>query len=315
MTKKKIGLALGSGSARGWAHIGVIEALQDNGIKIDFLAGTSIGAFVGAFYATNEFDYLKNFALNLNWKEVVSFFDVRFPSKGFLDGGRINQLISNQMVNRQLEDTDIPFAVVATDLSTGNEKVFDRGNIVEAVRASISIPGVFTPFKKDGNLLVDGGLVNPVPIDVVRNMGADIVIAVDLNHDLYEKKDERRKLKIQKTSVESRFSQQINQVQAIKILKEKYKILEESVSQKLNAWMPGNDDPNIFEVIANSINIMEGKITEINLRMNKPEILLQPGLGHLGLFDFDRAEESIKIGYDVMEKNIDKLKNLIEAKA
>lgn len=312
MNQKKIGLALGSGSARGWAHIGIIEALKEHDIKIDYLAGTSIGAFVGAFYATGEFDYLKQFALGLDWKEVVSFFDVRFPTKGFLDGGRINQLISKQMENQLIEKTEIPFAVVSTNLNTGKELVLKKGKIVDAVRASISIPGVFTPFRKRKELLVDGGLVNPVPVNIVKEMGADIVIAVDLNHDLFEKKEERRKLKAPEKSQIQSLDEESNQVQAIKLLKEKYKILEESVSQKLNEWMPGNDDPNIFEIIANSINIMEGKITEINLQLNKPDILLQPPLGKLGLFDFDHAEESIEIGYKSMSEKIDPLKDLLK---
>ena len=166
----KVGLALGSGSARGWAHIGVIDALLKENIPIDYIAGTSIGAFVGAFYAVGEFDYLKEFAQKLDWKEVISFFDVRFPSKGFLDGSRINELISKQMQNKNIEETLIPFITVATNLETGKEVLFTKGNIVDAVRASISIPGVFTPVKQNGHYLVDGGVVNPLPVDVVRNM-------------------------------------------------------------------------------------------------------------------------------------------------
>ncbi|MBW2170141.1 MAG: patatin-like phospholipase family protein, partial [Deltaproteobacteria bacterium] len=192
---KKIGLALGSGSARGWAHIGVIEALNEAGIQIDYVAGTSVGAVVGAVYASGKIHSFENSILQFDWKKVVSFLDVVFPKSGLIDGNKIADFVRTHVEEKNIENLSLPFRAISTDLVTGNEVVFQEGDIIEAVRASISIPGIFTPLRKDEMTLVDGGLVNPVPVSVVMEMGADYVIAVDLNHDIIGSKG------INKTSV------------------------------------------------------------------------------------------------------------------
>lgn len=179
---KTVGLVLGSGGARGWAHIGVIRALASAGINIHFISGASIGAFVGAIYAAGELDDLEEFVRALDWKAVVSYFDVVFPSSGLLDGNRVYELLSDHLQDMAIEEADIQFCCVATDLLNGEEVRLQTGPMVDAVRASISIPGVFTPFQKNGQFLGDGGIVNPMPVDVMREMGADVVIAVNLNH-------------------------------------------------------------------------------------------------------------------------------------
>ncbi len=178
---RSAGLALGGGGARGWAHIGVLLALTEKNIRITHIAGTSIGAFVGAFYATDSLDVLrKNFA-HFNWKQGLGYF-ASIPSKeGILSGRKISSFLEDHLAVAALEDTSIPFCTVATDLRTGKEIALNRGSITEAVRASIAVPGIFTPVSKDNFLLVDGGLVNPVPVSTVREMGAEQVIAVDLN--------------------------------------------------------------------------------------------------------------------------------------
>lgn len=308
MTKnrKKLGLALGSGSARGWAHIGVINSLLKNNVQIDYIAGTSIGAFVGAFYATGEFEYLKEFALRLEWRDVLSFFDVRFPNRGFLDGTKINELISKQISDMNIEDTMIPFVTVATELNSGKEVRFSKGNIVDAVRASISIPGVFTPFKKQNNFYVDGGLTNPIPISAVRQLGADIILAVDLTHDIIEKKKERRQISKSKKQLTSKIDS--TTLPAIKKLRMGYKKIENSFSQKISELFPENNAPNIFEIIANSINIMESQIAENNLKIYSPEFIVRPNVGNLGLFDFDKAELAIKRGEEATDLFIPELK-------
>ena len=309
----KTGLALGSGSARGWSHIGVIRALEEAGIKIDCIAGTSIGAFVGAFYATGNLDYLEEFALEMDWKAIISFFDIGFPRKGLLDGEKINQLVSGRIFGKNLEETDIPLRTVATDLISGKEVIFKTGNIVDAVRASISIPGIFTPLKKDDHYLVDGGLINPVPVDVARNMGADIVIAVDLNHDILEKRKKEKSTELVKNdSLTEKIDRivSVSNIKAIHTLKEKYQNIEKSVSMKLKEWSPDKDEMNIFEIIGTSINIMEHRITQNNLKIHKPDILIQPSLGRLGLFDYDQAAETIEEGRIATKREIDKLKAL-----
>jgi NTE family protein len=184
----KIGLALGSGSARGWAHIGVIKALTEAGIHVDYVAGTSVGAVVGAVYASGRIDSFKDVVLQLDWKKIAFFLDVVFPKSGLIDGNKIAEFIRSHVEEKNIEDLSLPFCAVSTDLATGNEVIIKDGDIIEAVRASISVPGVFTPVRKNGAILVDGGLVNPVPVSVVREMGADLVIAVDLNHDIVGKK-------------------------------------------------------------------------------------------------------------------------------
>ncbi len=157
-----VGLALGSGSARGWAHIGVIRALTEAGIHVDYIAGTSIGALVGAVYASGGIGTLENVVLQFDWKQIAYFFDVVLPKSGLLDGKKVSAFIRRHVKEINIEELAIPFCAVATDLGTGNEVILKQGDIIEAVRASISVPGIFTPVKKNGTILVDGGLVNPV---------------------------------------------------------------------------------------------------------------------------------------------------------
>ncbi|NJK61483.1 MAG: patatin family protein [Synechococcaceae cyanobacterium SM2_3_1] len=179
---KSVGLVLGSGGARGWAHIGVIRALEEANIQISHITGASIGALVGAVYAAGELDDLEEFIRSLDWKGVVSFFDVVFPSSGLLDGNRVYELLSEHLHSMNIEDADLEFCCVATDLITGQEVRLQAGPMVDAVRASISIPGIFTPFERDGRFLGDGGIINPLPVDIMQQMGAEVIIAVNLNH-------------------------------------------------------------------------------------------------------------------------------------
>ncbi len=181
MTITETGLALGGGAARGWAHIGVIRALHKKNIRITHIAGTSIGAFVGAFIATGRLDDLEREILDFDWKQGLGYF-ASVPSRtGMLNGRGITEFLGEYLGPGHIEDTGIPLRTVATDLRNGDEVVLARGGLVEAVRASIAVPGIFTPVVYDGRLLVDGGLINPVPVNVVRQMGARHVVAVDLN--------------------------------------------------------------------------------------------------------------------------------------
>ncbi len=179
---KTLGLALGSGGARGWAHIGVIRALMEADIPVHSIAGASIGAFVGAIHAAGELDELEAFVRELDWKGIMALFDLTFPTSGLLDGNKVYELLTQHLLDLNIEDAGIPFCCVATNLITGQEVQLQRGCMADAVRASISIPGVFTPFERDGCFLGDGGIVNPVPVDVVRQMGAEVVLAINLNH-------------------------------------------------------------------------------------------------------------------------------------
>ncbi len=197
--KLKIGLALGSGSAKGLAHIGVIKALVENNIPIDFIAGSSIGALVGAYYAIyKDVDKMEKIALNTNWRTALSLFDPSL-SGGFVKGSKVENLIKNWFNGYNFDDLKIPLTTVATDLISGQEVDINNGDIIKAVRASISIPFIFKPIKYNGYLLADGGLSNPLPDNIVRKMGADIVISVNLDNKFFDNKLNEDNLSISKT--------------------------------------------------------------------------------------------------------------------
>jgi len=186
--KKKVGLALGGGYARGLAHIGVLEVFEKEGIPVDMIAGTSIGALVGALYARNKsVASLKQQANNLDWIGVTSLVDLTIPRSGLISGNRVTNLLKHLMGDAKFNDLQIPLSCVAADIITGDEIDISTGSVLEAVRASISIPIIFKTVNKDNRFLVDGGLVNPVPVNVVKKMGADFVIAVDVNPSRHER--------------------------------------------------------------------------------------------------------------------------------
>ena len=181
----KIGLALGSGGAKGLAHIGVIKVLQKNNIPIDFIAGASIGALIGAHYAIyKDVDKLEKIALKSNWRTALSLFDPAW-SGGFVKGCKVEDLMKDWFNGTNFGSLKIPLTVVATDLISGQEVDIAKGNLVKAVRASLSVPFIFQPIRYNGYLLTDGGLSNPLPDNIARKMGADIVIAVNLDNKFF----------------------------------------------------------------------------------------------------------------------------------
>ena len=189
MPKKKVGLALGGGAARGMAHIGVLTVLEKEGIPIDLIAGTSVGAIVGSLYAQSKnAGLIKEKVIELSRRRLTRFIDPALPRTGLIKGEKISdQLASFLGGNIKFSDLLMPFACTATDIDTGEEIVLDRGSVVEAVRASISLPGIFTVVKRGGRYLVDGGLANPVPVNLAREMGADFVIAVNVIPDVVDR--------------------------------------------------------------------------------------------------------------------------------
>jgi len=298
-----IGLALGSGSARGLAHLGVIRAIEDAGIKVGFIAGTSMGALIGAIHAAGKLDELEAAFLDFDWKKTAFFFDVVLPKSGLLDGARVGELVRAHIRADTIEMLPVPFAAVATDIVSGEEVVIRSGDVIEAVRASISVPGIFTPVRSNGRILVDGGLTNPVPASAARAMGADIVIAVDLNHGIVAGKNLKPLLNTGKMdSAEDHapgmFSRWVGDYRlSMKDIRQKLLAGGNPVSAQFRQWVSEEPLPSIFEVLLASINIMETHITKTRLCLDRPDVTIQPPLGHIRFLEFDRAEEIIEIGY------------------
>jgi NTE family protein len=196
--KPRIGIALGAGSARGWAHIGVLQVLVEAEIVPEIVAGTSIGALVGAVYAEDDLAGLERWVSALTWRKVVGYFDFSFGS-GLLKGGKLFGVLRSEFLAKDIGELKLPFAVVATDLATGREVWLREGPVADAVRASIAMPGLFTPYPRDHQLLVDGALVNPVPVTLARALDADFVIAVDLSSSrvgrfVHDREDRKTKM-------------------------------------------------------------------------------------------------------------------------
>lgn len=299
-------LVLGGGAARGWAHLGVIRALTEKEIPIDFVAGTSIGALVGAVYAAGNIDSFRADVLKIDWKRVLGYLDFVFPKSGLIDGRKINNFIRTHVSASRFEDLPLPFCSVATDMFTGREIVQCEGDLVQAVRASIAIPGIFTPVEQGELFLVDGGLVNPVPVSVARENGADFVIAVDLNHEFRNRRNNSGK-KDGPGAGEGNSSAAIASTSPIGVNLGRNRLIVElnkrlaglrlAASQQFKQLLNRDDRPNIYEVLAASINIIESRITAARLVEAPPDLLIRPKLAHIHLLGFDRAEEAIDRGY------------------
>ena len=290
----RIGLALGGGAARGWAHMGVIAALADRGIRIDCMAGTSMGALVGAFHASGRLRELREIACGLDWRRVLHYFlDMTFPRSGMIDGRKIADFARKSIAFSRIEDMAIPFKAVATDVQTGGEIILDRGDAINAVRASISIPGIFTPVPLDGRILVDGGLVNPVPVSVVREMGADTIIAVDVNHCIFRGREPAR---AQPSSEAADGAGQFHPM-ARRFLDRMRERLKDRARKPGPPPFRAAALPNIFDILGNSIQIMQVRITQSRLKSEPPDLLIRPEVGDIGFMDFHRAREAMAAGY------------------
>ncbi len=276
---KSVGLVLGSGSARGWAHIGVIHELTALGIRPDVVCGTSIGALVGAAYANGKLDSLESWVLGITARNLVQYLDVRLVvGGGFVEGKRLMSFFKRRFGDRLIEQLPIRFGSVATDLITGEELWLTTGPLWDAVRASIAFPGIITPARLNGQWLVDGGLVNPIPVSLCRSLGAETIIAVNLNGDIVGKHFVGRgsaKGNAPVSSTEAKFLER----------------LTVRLKGKMNAAAPG-----LFDVLAGSINIMQDRITKGGLEGTVPDVIIAPKLAHIGLMELDRAREAIAEG-------------------
>ncbi|MBU1306128.1 MAG: patatin-like phospholipase family protein [Alphaproteobacteria bacterium] len=311
MSKPVIALALGSGAARGWAHIGVIDALVEAGIKPDIVCGTSMGALVGAVYSSGQLDKLRDWAMGADWRVVASMVDVGLLAGGLVDGVRIVNWLGGLGLSETIEDLPIPFGAVATDISSGREIWLRSGPLPQAIRASIGMPGVFSPVKLDGRWLSDGGLVNPVPVSLARAMGADFIIAVNLNEDLLGRRlvaedaaDEAAatepELPLAEAGGPASF---IDMVRAIPAT-------VQARMATFNFFGSTPATPGYFDVLANAIDIMQDHITRSRLAGEPPHVLVLPRVVDIAIMDFHRAEDAIAEGRAAAERVIP----IIEAK-
>jgi len=291
MPRAKIGLALGSGSARGWSHIGIIESLLEAGIEPDIVCGTSMGSMVGAAYITGQMTPLRIWAEAVSWREIVGMLDIRLRRGGLMDGRQIMGFLRRLEMAGPIERAAKPFAAVATDLMTGEEVWLTSGPIDDAVRASIALPGIFSPARLDDKWLVDGGLVNPVPVSVCRALGAEIVIAVNLNSDLVGRGRGVILGRRRRSGPKARrdFVRRLQQQMPVPLRRPAALLAPLLVE-------PGPSSPGYFDVLANSIYIMQDQITQARLAAEKPEVILAPSLRNVGILDFNRAAEAIAEG-------------------
>lgn len=269
-------LALGGGAARGWAHIGVIRWLHDHGISIRGVAGTSIGALAGAFLAAGKVEELQRL-VPARRRDLLRFFDLVMGGDGLFAGERVVDFLRENLDVDEISRLSIPFAAVAVDLTNGREVVFDKGNLLEAIRASISIPGVFTPLRKDGRVLVDGGLANPLPVDVARRLAPGIpVCAVDLNGDV----------PASFFQLPLRGSEQSRAPRWL------------SFRLNLRRWLRRRQLKSVLPVASASLVVIQHQLTAARLKTSPPDIYLKPDLSPLELWDFHKSDEAIRIGYE-----------------
>lgn len=302
MARPKVGLALGSGAARGWSHIGVIDALLAMGIVPDIVCGTSMGALVGAAYVTGRLDKLRARIEGFGWRDILSMLDVRLTAGGLIEGARIEAFLGELGIAGSVEQTGTRFAAVATDLATGREIWLETGPIAKVVRASIGMPGIFSPTRLGEDWLLDGGLVNPVPVSLCRALGADIIIAVDVNSDLVG-----RRFTEPETAAPSLSAPRREMLDAIMAQ------LPAGVRAQLSPLaagllQPSPTAPGYFEVLANAINIMQDHISRTRLAGEPPHVLLRPQLGEMRWMDFQQTSPAIAEGRACVERSVQALR-------
>lgn len=302
MERPTIGIALGGGAARGWAHIGVLKSLVEAGLEPDIVAGTSIGAVAGACYVTGRLNALEDFACALTRRRIFGFLDFNFGGSGLITGQRLSARLDHHLQEFTIEDLGRKFVAVATELGTGHEVWLNKGSLVNALKASFALPGIFRPVKINGRWLIDGALVNPIPVSVCRALGARMVIAVNLSCDLLHKGG---------------------------VIHDQAAFTEPALAE--DPQLPGtngraalhllhrqifgrkNETPGISSVMMDAINITQDRIARSRLAGDPPDVTIGPRTGNIGLFDFHRATEAIELGARAAEKQIEEIKAAVRA--
>ncbi len=295
MRQIKIGLALGSGAAKGWAHIAVLNALLQAGIKIDVVAGCSVGALVGAAFVSGRLKVMENWVSAFSYWDALRLMDFSWRRGGLLRGERVFNQIRQIITATHIEECPLPFGVVATNISTGRELWLTEGDLHQAVRASCSMPGLLPAISYNGYWLVDGGVVNPVPVSLTRALGADIVIAVDLQHDAHLMQQELLPINMQNeegaepAGWRGYLRRQLGRF-----------------AQRKEEYMPG-----AMEIMATSIQVLENRIKRIRMANDPPDVLIQPYCPQISTLDFHRTAEAMAAGKLAVEKKMDELLPLV----
>ncbi|MDS7597233.1 patatin-like phospholipase family protein [Agrobacterium tumefaciens] len=277
---RRIALALGGGAARGWAHIGVLRALDEAGVKIGMIAGTSIGALVGGCYLAGKLDELEEFARSLTMRRIAGLLDLTIGGGGLFGGMRLTKRMQEHLEGHTIEGLDHPFIAVATELRTGHEVWIHQGDLITALRSSYALPGIFEPVNCNGRTLIDGALVNPVPVSVCRAYEQALVVAVNLNYDLFGR-----------SAVVKHTSGQPGSPGA--------------PSGKSHLGLPG--------VMVQAFNIIQDRISRSRLAGDPPDLMLHPRVNDIGLSEFHRASEAIDRGYEETRSRIPELERMQQA--
>ncbi|RMX03013.1 patatin [Corticibacter populi] len=336
---RRVGLALGSGSARGLAHIGVLRALQQAGLQVEAIAGCSMGALVGAMVASGKAGDLEAAFRAMDWRGILALLDPVFPRSGLLDGKKVERFLAQMLPTEHFDELPVPFRAVATDVLSGDEVTLGSGRLVEAVHASFAVPGLFTPVRRGRRVLVDGGLVNPVPVSTVRAMGARLVVAVDLNHDIVQKRIARNLAPQAAPLAESTPDAAATMPAAVEppVLERLRVLMQQArhpLAQQVSSWLWSSSPsdagdhaaasavaakayqpplPGILETLLASLYITQARLTAINLVYEAPQVLIQPPLGDIRFMEFDRASEIIEIGYRCASETLERVLPTLQA--
>jgi NTE family protein len=302
-SRPTIGLALGGGAARGFAHIGAIRALIAKGLKPDVIVGTSMGAVVGGVYAAGHLDALEEWTRTLTARHMLGYVDLSLSGSGLIDGRKLASRLEQTVGDVSIEQLPIRFAAIAAEVGTGHEIWLTRGRLSEALRASYALPGMFAPVRLGGRWLVDGVIVNPVPVAAARALGARVVIAINLNADMFGLGTTIADHGTDHQDIER--WEDDNKRRGLRGL-----FGNEPVRQRVlgTAARPG-----IANVVMDAFNVMQDRITRSRLAGDPPDVLISPRLGHVGLFEFNRAEEAIALGREATEKALEPLAEAIAA--
>ncbi|OUR77534.1 hypothetical protein A9Q83_10355 [Alphaproteobacteria bacterium 46_93_T64] len=290
MPPPKIGIALGSGVARGWAHIGVLRRLEKEGIKPDVVCGTSIGALVGGLYLADELDLLERWARDLGKSSMFRFLDLRLSGGGLISGKKLYRLIDDAVGGVKIESLPVPFAAITTELGTGHEIWLRQGQLTSAINASYALPGLFSPQNIDDRWLIDGALTNPVPVSVCRALGARLVIAVNLNADVFGMTS------VGEETGTSDIAPDLNNGGLLSGVSSPLNLLKHRFFDKTGTA------PSIFGVMMSSLNIVQDRLSRSRLAGDPPDVTIAPRLAHRGLLEFDKADEMIKEGENAVER-------------